>query len=198
MISKLLELDKNLFIYLNGFHTPWLDSIMFYMSETFVWIPLYMFLLYLIYRNYKNDTWLVVVSIALAILFSDQFTTGLLKPYFMRLRPSHESQLQGIVHIVNNYRGGLYGFASSHAANTFAVTTFLWLLLKQKHNWIILLFLWAVVVTYTRIYLGVHYPGDVLGGAVIGMLFGWIFYMIFNLTKNKVDRMRSTDQNSVI
>jgi undecaprenyl-diphosphatase len=170
MIDNLIELDKKLLLYLNGLHTPWLDPFMLYISQTYIWIPLYLFLLFLILKNFRNESWCPLLGIFVTILLSDQITSGLMKPLFERLRPSREPLLEGMVHIVNGYRGGLYGFASSHAANTFGAALFSWLLLKGKHKWIVILFIWAAVVSYSRIYLGVHYPGDVLVGALIGIL----------------------------
>jgi undecaprenyl-diphosphatase len=101
-----------------------------------------------------------------------------MKPFFARLRPSHEPGLQNLVHLVNGYKGGLYGFASSHAANTFGTATFVWLALKPFMRWSGLIFIWAVVMTYTRIYLGVHYPGDILVGALFGILIGWLSFEV--------------------
>lgn len=193
MINDLIELDKDLFIYLNGLHSPWLDAAMFLMSETYCWIPLYGLILYLCYVNFGKDSWLIVVGVSLTVFFSDQITSTLMKPFFMRLRPSHEPQLQGIVHLVKGYRSGsLYGFASSHAANTFGIATFVWLLFKQRYKSVSFLFAWALIVSYTRIYLGVHYPGDILAGAIIGVFFGYCFYRLFKFMKLKIDFKRST------
>jgi undecaprenyl-diphosphatase len=97
-----------------------------------------------------------------------------MKPVFARFRPSQEPTLEGLVHLVNGYKGGLYGFASSHAANTFGIAFFVWLTLRAHYRWIILIFAWAAFMTYTRIYLGVHYPGDIIVGAVVGFGSGWI------------------------
>jgi undecaprenyl-diphosphatase len=97
-----------------------------------------------------------------------------MKPFFERLRPSHDPSMQNLIHLVDDYRGGLYGFASSHAANTFGVALFVWLTLRPVYNWIFLIFLWAAVMTYTRIYLGVHYPGDIIVGALVGLVSGWV------------------------
>jgi undecaprenyl-diphosphatase len=109
-----------------------------------------------------------------------------MKPFFGRLRPSHEPELEGLLHLVDGYRGGLYGFASSHAANTFGVAIFIWLSLRKHYRWIGVIFIWAILMSYTRIYLGVHYPTDILVGAIIGSLCGLLSAKSsFWLLKNK-------------
>lgn len=174
MIDYLIELDKKVLLFLNGFHTPWLDPVMLFITHTFTWLPLYLFLLYLVLKEYKKESWIVLCGIILAILLSDQITSSLMKPYFERLRPSFEPSLNGLVHLVDGYKGGKrFGFASSHAANTLATATFFFLVFRETKKWIVWLFVWAVAMTYTRIYLGVHYPGDILVGGIIGVLAGW-------------------------
>jgi len=172
MIDFLLKLDRELFLFLNGHHTAWLDPIMFWISKTIFWLPLYGFLLFLIVKHYKKDTWIILIGIALAIIITDQLTSTLMKPFFLRLRPSRDPSLEGLVHFVNGYRGGKYGFASSHAANTMATALMVWFLLKSHYRWIWTLFIWAIVVGYSRIYLGVHYPGDIIVGMLVGLLVG--------------------------
>lgn len=181
MLETLIELDKELLLFLNSFHTPWLDPIMFWITKTLFWLPLYLFLLFLVIKNFKRDTWIVLVGVAITILLADQITSGLMKPFFARLRPSREPSLQGLVHLVDGYTGGKYGFASSHAANTFATALFFWLLFKDRYRWVWILFVWAAVMTYTRIYLGAHYPGDILVGLLIGLGSAWTGFAIQKL-----------------
>ncbi|MBT1700678.1 phosphatase PAP2 family protein [Fulvivirgaceae bacterium PWU4] len=190
MIDQLLELDREIFLYLNGFHTPWLDPIMLFITETLSWLPLHLFLLYLIFKDHQKKGWLVLIGLVLTIVLADQVTSTLMKPYFARFRPSHEPALQSLVHIVNGYKGGKFGFASSHAANTFGVANFLFLLFGKTRKWIVMLFLWAALVTYSRIYLGVHYPGDILVGALVGMLSAMASFWFYRWLKKIYDNRK--------
>lgn len=188
-MDKILELDRKLFMELNSnFHNPWLDQFMWFLSSTAAWIPLYLILLYLLVKNFKQETWMVLVAIGLTILIADQVTSTIMKPFFERLRPSHEPALLDTVNIVNQYRGGKYGFASSHAANTFGISTLIWFILRVYRPWIALLFFWPLAVGYTRIYLGVHYPGDILAGFFVGFLAAVAAYFFWLLLKNFVYR----------
>jgi undecaprenyl-diphosphatase len=184
-MQPILDLDKKLLLCLNGFHHPLLDPVMFYFTKTFFWLPLYAFLIFLIFKNYKKQAWIVLLGAAITILFANEITSTLMKPFFARLRPSHEPTLEGLVHLVNNYKGGLYGFASSHAANTFGTALFVWLALKPFYQWIGWIFLWAALMTYTRIYLGVHYPGDILVGATVGMVSAWAAFLLTSWLLNR-------------
>ena len=185
MLETLIELDKELFLFLNGLHTEALDQVMYWVSDKLIWIPFYAWILYLIVKEYKWKAVIWLAGIGLAIAASDQILSGVMKPFFERYRPSRDPEMEGLVHIVNGYTGGRYGFASSHAGNVFALTTFLYLLFREKYRWIGWLFIWAAVVSYSRIYLGVHYPGDILTGAIIGTLMGYLFFRFSNVVKNK-------------
>jgi undecaprenyl-diphosphatase len=191
MLDRLLEWDKDLFLFFNGLHTPWLDPVMLFFTETFVWLPLYLFLLYLVIRDYKKDCWVPLLGITITILLCDQITSGFMKPFFARLRPSQEPSLAGLIHLVDGYKGGMYGFASSHAANTLGTATFFSLLFSPTKPWIRWLYLWAFAMTYTRLYLGVHYPGDILVGGVIGIASGWAGYSIQRALMGRVEKKRT-------
>jgi undecaprenyl-diphosphatase len=189
-MDSIIELDKKLLLFLNSLHHPWLDPVMYYLTKTFFWLPLYVFMIFLIFKNYKSRGWYVLLGAAITVILADQITSSLMKPFFARFRPSHEPTLKGLVHIINDYRGGLYGFASSHAANTFGTALFVWLVLRPYYKWIGWVFLWAALMTYTRIYLGVHYPGDIIVGAIVGLTSGWIGFRcstwLLNRTKKDV------------
>lgn len=186
MIEKLIEWDKKLLLFLNSFRASWLDPVVLVLTETFFWLPLYLFLLYVVIRTFKKKSWIPLLGITVTIVLTDRITSGFMKPYFQRLRPSREPSLDGIVQLVVDfsgeiYTGGMYGFASSHSANTFGTAFFFWLLFRKTKSWVVWLFPWAVVMTYTRIYLGVHYPGDILVGGLVGLMSGWIGYQSYRL-----------------
>jgi undecaprenyl-diphosphatase len=192
MLEQLKQWDQELLLWLNGFHSPGMDPIMFWVTKTEFWIPLYLLLLYLIFRDHKKAGWYILAGLILSLALSDLITYRIMKPLFHRLRPSHEPGLQGLLHIVNDYRGGLYGFASSHAANCFGIAFFIHLQFRKSYRWVGLMFLWAFIMSYTRIYLGVHYPGDILVGGLVGLLAGYIGYRFSEWMKK---RMESRSKN---
>lgn len=184
-MEPIINLDQEVFLLLNNLHADWLDPIVFFATKTVAWIPLFVFLIFLIIKQYKTKAVLVLLFVGVSIFITDRTTSGFMKPYFERLRPSREPVLEGKVHLVNGYKSGKYGFASSHAANSFGIAMFVWLLFRNRYSKIGWMFLWALLFSYTRIYLGVHYPGDILVGACVGLLAGCIAYkgFIFSLSR---------------
>lgn len=170
-METLLKWDHDLFLAINGWHAPWADFFFYWISEKWVWIPVYAVVGFFFYKKHGWKGLLFLGALAgLCILLADQSASGLLKPWVGRLRPCHEPSLEGMIHAVKKHCGGQYGFASSHAANFFALAVYFGhsLNLKAWGKWILLLV--AVLVAYSRVYLGVHYPGDVLMGAALGIL----------------------------
>ena len=180
MLETIKSVDESLFLFLNAHHNLFFDQVMWLFSEKFFWIPLYAWFLWMLYKRFPRQYWTVLLTILALILASDQFC-NLAKYSVMRLRPSQDPQLMAMVHIVNNYRGGLYSFYSGHASNSFAVALFMITIFARERKYIIPVTLaYAFLTAYSRIYLGVHYPGDVLTGAVMGTLLGIAFATVHN------------------
>lgn len=185
MIDLLKDIDISIFLFFNSHHTPFMDSVMSTVANKFVWIPLYILLLFMVWRKKKNKTWLVVLFIALLIVLSDQISVHLFKETFQRYRPCHNLLLRNQVHLINGECGGLYGFVSSHAANVFALITFLGLFFR-KVSIALLLYFWACIVSYSRVYAGLHYPFDILGGILLGIFLGVIVWKFYIKAETKV------------
>ncbi|MBK8500597.1 MAG: phosphatase PAP2 family protein [Flavobacteriales bacterium] len=175
--ERLDALDREAFLAINGAHAPWADALMETMSNMLVWFPLYLVLLFMLRRRFgwKGLAWSALL-IAAMVLCSDKGSVLLFKETVMRLRPCHEPALQGLVHLSYSGCGGNYGFVSSHASNHFAIAIFMIGALQGRPRWAAYALLaWAVLIGYSRVYLGVHYPGDVLVGGLYGSLIGAIF-----------------------
>lgn len=198
-MESLDKLDRSLLLWLNAKHTDGLDGFMMAATDTKFWIPLYLLFIFFLFRKLDNRAWLALGCIGLAILISDQLTSGLIKPLVQRLRPSHNPELDGLLHLVKDstgqfYRGGLFGFPSSHASNSFAIATLLFLLLKTNLRFMGLIFIPAAIMTYTRIYLGVHYPGDILTGLGIGIATAFLCFAVYKKAEGLFSRKSTSNQ----
>ncbi len=196
MLETIDKFDQTLFLILNNFHVDWLDATMWFISGKKEWIPFYLLIVVVLFRKYGWYGFAVLAAVGVAVLFTDQFSSGFCKPFFERLRPSHNPDLIDQVYILNNYRGGKYGFISSHAANSFGIATILYCVLRYQLTYSWVLFLWAGVVSYSRIYLGVHYPGDILAGTAAGIFLGWVTFLLLKkaLSNTSGYRLLFTDR----
>ena len=177
IFEQIKGLDTQLFLLINGLHSSFFDTFMWIVSAKLTWIPLYLSVLYLLIRTYKKDSVWIILSVVLCIVISDQTASGLLKELVKRLRPSHVESLKSMIHLVKGYEGGLYGFASSHASNSAGLAILTSLIFKNR-LYTLSMSVWVLLVSYSRIYLGVHYPGDILGGMLIGTLVAFFCYWL--------------------
>lgn len=176
-IDALESVDRSLLLFINGHHTPWLDGAMWFLTQTYTWIPLYVMMLWLLFVCYGKKTWRILLLLVLVVGTADLVSSGIIKPLVARPRPTHTPGLAEYLHLhqyANGtfYRGGPYGFMSSHAANSSAIALMVLFFLRKKTVRPRLLFglmvAFVAVFCYTRMYLGVHYPSDILGGLLVG------------------------------
>lgn len=186
MFDKLELFDRELFLAINGFHAPMFDNVMYYVSQIWVFAPVFFYWLYLVYNKTGAKKLLILLGFfVLLIVLTDQ-TSNQIKHAVKRYRPTHNLEIQSKVHIVNEYRGGTYGFFSGHATNSFGVAMILFLLFDKKS--IVFrysFFLWAALTAYSRMYLGVHYPSDIFVGMVVGLFWGYVVYQLIQYTFKK-------------
>ena len=191
MLEQLLHIDTEILLAINGWHAPWADRLMWIISAKATWIPLYLLLLGGLYWRYRQPApttvkWLqrvpagivMIVVLCLAVGLADFISSGILKGCVARPRPSRVPELEGVLHLVDNYRSGRFGFVSSHAANTMTIALLFSLIWRNKIATCGLM-LWVAANCYSRMYLGVHYPGDILGGLIVGasvalVAYGWL------------------------
>lgn len=175
-LDKLIQYDKDLLVFINGFGTENWDSFWLLVTNQLSWIPLYLLFLYLIFKTFgwKKALGLMLLT-AVLVTFSDQFTV-FLKNYFERLRPNRDPSINEVIRILKN--NSSFSFVSGHATTSSAVTLFMYLTLRKHYNYTILFFIWPVLFSYSRMYIGVHFPLDVFTGAILGLLIGYLFYRI--------------------
>ena len=192
MIDRLIEIDQSWLLAINGAHNAVMDQVMWYISQAWVWIPLYAVLIGLLMWKFGwKRALLYTVALVAAVGLSDWISSGLIKHWVCRPRPTHEPTLEGLVHIVNGYVGGQYGFVSSHAANTMSLAVLfglIWNKISRQGWW---LMIYVAVNCYSRMYLGVHYPGDILGGLIVGTI---IALMVYDLL-NRVERVHKVHEH---
>ncbi|MFA9190964.1 phosphatase PAP2 family protein [Flavobacterium sp. FZUC8N2.13] len=183
MLDKLLSLDVQLLVYLNGLGSESYDGLWLFITKQTNWIPLFLILLYIIYKKIgAKQTLYVLLFISLLILITDQ-TTNLVKYGVQRLRPCNNPDIDSIIRIVKSSKS--FSFFSGHASNSMASAMFIYLLVKPYFKYTFLLFLWPLIFAYSRIYLGLHYPLDILSGYLFGMMTGLFIYRIYQFTQIK-------------
>jgi undecaprenyl-diphosphatase len=175
VLEFLDHIDKELLLFLHKQSTPFLDVAMVAVTEKYTWILLYLILILALIRQFGWQSVYSIVAVILLVIISDQLTSGLMKPLFGRLRPCHDPEIGHLIRIIRRC-GGEFGFVSSHAANSVSVSTFFILLFRKSHRYVWWILIWPLLFSYSRIYMGVHYPLDVICGAVVGIALGWLVY----------------------
>ncbi|MDD2529736.1 MAG: phosphatase PAP2 family protein [Bacteroidales bacterium] len=200
-MEAILNKDTELFYLINSLRTPFLDYFFGFLSHnlSFVLAILSAFLLLTI-KKYRKDFWILIVLVALSFLLADRISVLCFKDVFQRLRPSHALEGVNLVklsswHLIYDYKGGLYGFVSSHAANAFSLATIFSVLGKKYKLFPVLIYSWAILVGYSRIYCGVHYPSDVIVGGILGIGIGLLIVILYKLVLKKY-KSKKTDNLS--
>lgn len=178
MLSWLENIDHELLLLINGFNSPFFDQVMWMISDPYFGVPFYLLFFYLAINFFGLKKALLVILVGVVTVgLADLSSKYLFKEVFLRYRPTHHLILQQKIHLVNEYKGGMYGFVSSHAANMFGIATSLGLFFYNKNKKLIyFMLLWATIISYSRMYLGVHYPSDIIVGGLLGAIIGFVCY----------------------
>ena len=177
MIEYLNDIDADALLAVNGLHDVFQDAFWWLLTAKWSSALLLLALLWILLHQNRRHALLVLAMLALAVVFADQVSSGLIKHLVERLRPTHDPSLESMVHVINGYRGGMYGFVSSHAANYCALAMLISLVMRHRLV-TISMFTWTLLQCYSRMYLGVHYPGDIIGGLAVGLLAGWLVWQL--------------------
>ena len=184
MMDKIEQIDRALLLWINSHNSPFFDTFMWQVSHQFIWVPIYLFFLIYAFKKLELKQFIFfIIGVSLCFLFADRISVMAFKDVFMRYRPTHNLDIKDLIHTYINsngdeYRGGMYGFVSSHATNFLALSTFLFLNFKKYSKWWNLIWVWALLIIYSRMYLGVHYPLDIIGGTILGITIGWSIYKL--------------------
>ena len=180
LLSMLKAMDTMVFLTVNSHHNAYFDSVMWLVSGTLIWVPMYVSLFFVLLKNYSYKVvFAILLAIGVVILFTDSFTAQIIRPWVCRLRPSNlDNPMSSMVHIVDGYRGGAYGFPSNHASNTWGLAFFITFLFR-RYKLTFFFFLWALLVCYSRMYLGVHYFGDLLIGGLLALAGASTVFYVF-------------------
>lgn len=184
MLEYLNDIDTDALLAVNGLHDMFQDAFWWMVSAKWSSALLLLALVWILLHQNRRHALLMLVMLAFTVLVADQVSSGLIKHLVERLRPTHDPSLDNMVHVINGYRGGMYGFVSSHAANFFAVATLLSFVMRHRLV-TCSLFTWALLQCYSRVYLGVHYPGDIMGGIVVGVLVGWLLWCLMRWIQHR-------------
>ncbi len=191
MLQFLKDADKFLFLKINGFHSPLLDEVMWQLSESWHTYLIVVIAAFLIYKRYTLKKGIEFLLACALIISCCDVSSNFVKHQVKRYRPSHNFEIKSQVHLVNNYSGGQFGFFSGHAANITGLTVFMFLLFRQfKFKYFNVMFIYAALVCYSRIYLGVHYPLDIAFGILDGLIFGSVGFYLINKFLFKLDEKK--------
>ena len=186
-LQRLIDIDKQMLLALNGSDSLYMDGVMKIYTSTAVWIPVALVLLFIVLKNNSPRAALLsVLAVVLTIVATDQMSSHLIKPLVARLRPCNDPTIMHLIDTVNGYRSGGYSFTSSHACNSFGIFTIVSLLIRNRALSLSLL-LWASINSFSRIYLGVHFPGDILCGAILGTAIGAVIYLLYSFIRKRIE-----------